>query len=571
MNSQQELLDAINAISQDKNKSCDTPATVLRVDGNTVWVHIDGGADETPVQKTINCSEGETVQVRISNGSAFLVGNASAPPTDDKTANIAHFVAEGAARVAQIADEKAEEAQPAYVSYKVYYKLSETRPDTPTDDTYVAEGWTENEPLWSSDDTRAMWYSIRTKEVSKAVVWSAPLELTSYANIQVLKNAILLEVGEGNVINSIQDSNGENILDSNDEPIYGSIGDLQATNAKIVETAQNILLQVSREYLSTSDAAQTYATQTSLELTDEEIRSDVSRTYVGKGNSGVQTLSSTMMQNVNGVNIYNNTLAVGDTYAHIDGDSFDIKQATTAGQIDDVNDTMLASFGTEVTVGSRASGTIGQYSQVFGKNCIASGYDAHAEGYIATASGNDSHAEGGNTTASGDSSHSEGSGTTASGDASHAEGDRAVANGIRSHAQNFFTIADSANQTVIGKLNVSDANDTYALIIGNGTSNDARSDALRVDWSGNVQIGGEVKDLSGNNKYLSAKVLTSTTISSATTTYTFSDASITTDSVIDIYDSIFGFTPTGMTVSNGSCTVTFPAQSSSHQIKLFVY
>ena len=147
MNSQQELLDAINAISQDKNKSCDTPATVLRVDGNTVWVHIDGGADETPVQKTINCSEGETVQVRISNGSAFLVGNASAPPTDDKTANIAHVVAEGAARVAQIADEKAEEAQPAYVSYKVYYKLSETRPDTPTDDTYVAEGWTENEPL----------------------------------------------------------------------------------------------------------------------------------------------------------------------------------------------------------------------------------------------------------------------------------------------------------------------------------------------------------------------------------------------------------------------------------------
>ena len=119
MNSQQELLDAINTISQGKDKSCDIPATVLRVDADTVWVHIDGGADETPVRKTISCSEGDVVQVRISNGSAFLVGNASAPPTDDKTANIAHFVAEGAARVAQIADEKAEEAQPAYVSYKV--------------------------------------------------------------------------------------------------------------------------------------------------------------------------------------------------------------------------------------------------------------------------------------------------------------------------------------------------------------------------------------------------------------------------------------------------------------------
>ena len=93
MNSQQELLEAINAITENKDKSFDTPATVLRVDGDTVWVHIDGGADETPVRKTINCEQGQTVQVRISNGSAFLVGNASAPPTDDKTANAAQFVA----------------------------------------------------------------------------------------------------------------------------------------------------------------------------------------------------------------------------------------------------------------------------------------------------------------------------------------------------------------------------------------------------------------------------------------------------------------------------------------------
>ena len=591
MNSQQELLDAINAISQDKNKSCDTPATVLRVDGNTVWVHIDGGADETPVQKTINCSEGETVQVRISNGSAFLVGNASAPPTDDKTANIAHFVAEGAARVAQIADEKAEEAQPAYVSYKVYYKLSDTRPDTPTDDTYVAEGWTENEPLWSSDDTRAMWYSIRTKEVSKAVVWSAPLELTSYANIQVLKNAILLEVGEGNVINSIQDSNGDNILDSNDEPIYGSIGDLQATNAKIVETAQNILLQVSREYLSTSDAAQTYATQTSLELTDEEIRSDVARTYVGKGNSGVQTLSSTMLQNVNGVNIYNDTLAVGDTYAHIDGDSFDIKKCTTAGQIDDANDGMYASFGREVTVGTRLAGsTVGQYSQVHGYEGIASGNYAYGEGYYPNVSGdyshaegaygevegdyshaegfahyitgNYSHAEGFENIISGNGSHVEGSSSQVSGDYSHAEGEGTMASGYCSHAQNKNTIADSEAQTAIGKYNISDANDTYALIIGNGTAN-ARSDALRVKWDGSV--------IDGSGNKISPTILTSTTIPSSATIYQFDDASIKTNSVIDIYDSIFGFAPTGMMVSDGICAITFPAQSSSHQIKLFVY
>lgn len=445
MNSQQELLDAINTITQSKDRSCDTPATVLRVEGDTVWVHIDGGADETPVQKTINCSEGETVQVRISNGSAFLVGNASAPPTDDKTANVAHFVAE-------------------------------------------------------------------------------------QADIKAVK--------------------------------------AEETATEVKETVEVLEVEVDGK--------------------------------VDVGTSNIQHLSSTMYQNANGVNIYNDELAVGDSYAHIDGDSFDIKVCTTAGQIDDVNDGMYASFGTVVTVGTRATGsTVGQYSQVFGYECTASGqfshaegysttangYDSHAEGYSTTASGSDSHAEGSSTTASKSDSHAEGSSTTASGVGSHAEGDSTTASGNRSHAegyrttasgnashaQNRGTIAESNWQTAIGQYNVADANEKYALIIGNGTADDARSDALRVDWYGNVLIDGEIQDLSGNNKYISPTILTSTTISAATTTYTFSDASIKADSVIDIYDTIFNFNATNAVTVNGSCTITFPAQSSSHTIKLFVY
>jgi len=67
----------------------DTQATVTRVDGDTLWVHIPGGVDETPIQRTINASEGDVVQVRVSNGSAFAMGNASAPPTDDTQAHVA--------------------------------------------------------------------------------------------------------------------------------------------------------------------------------------------------------------------------------------------------------------------------------------------------------------------------------------------------------------------------------------------------------------------------------------------------------------------------------------------------
>ena len=450
MNSQQELLDAIKAITDNGDRSFDTPATVLRVDGDTVWVHIDGGADETPVSKTINCEQGETVQVRIANGSAFLVGNASAPPTDDKTANVAHFVAEQA--------------------------------------------------------------------------------------------------------------------------------DIKAVKAE--ETA------------------------TEVKATVEELEVEVDG-KVDVGTSNIQHLSSTMYQNANGVNIYNDTLAVGDSYAHIDGDSFDIKKCTTAGEIDDANDTVLASFGREVTIGNRNFSTSGDYSQVYGIGCVASGKFSHAEGRETTASGDYSHAEGQYTIASGDYSHAEGHGakasedyahaeggtteasgkyshaegyaseasgnwgshtegnaTKASGDSSHAEGVLTEASGEYSHAQNFGTIAASNYQTVIGKYNVSDANNTYALIIGNGTSG-TRSNALRVKWDGSV--------IDGRGNKISPTILTSTTISASTTSYTFTDNAITADSVIDIYDTIFGFSPTGITVSSGSATITFPAQASTHTIKLFVY
>ena len=67
----------------------DTQAMVLRVEGDTLWVHIPGGADETPVQRTINASPGDTIQIRVGGGTAWAVGNATAPPTDDTVATAA--------------------------------------------------------------------------------------------------------------------------------------------------------------------------------------------------------------------------------------------------------------------------------------------------------------------------------------------------------------------------------------------------------------------------------------------------------------------------------------------------
>lgn len=322
-NIEKAFLQAILNANKKKTTAYDTMAEVVRVEGNTAWVHIDGGVTETPAEMTISCQKGDIVRVRVANGSAYLIGNNTAPPTDDATAIRATSIANTAHQTAIVADEKAEAAQPAYTDYAIYYLLSIVQPDTPTESTYISEGWSTSQPPWSEDDQRRMWYSVRTKEVSGIITWTEPEELTSYVNISLLKNAILLEVGTGSVpmASDLLDADEDPLLDSDNNPILG-IGDggnLTDAYSKIVQTATEILMQVAQ-------------------------------TYVGKGSSGVSTLSSTMLQNINGVNIYNGTLAAGDSYAHIDGDSFDIKQ-TVGNAINDTNDKVIATFGTNTQIG----------------------------------------------------------------------------------------------------------------------------------------------------------------------------------------------------------------------------
>lgn len=73
-------------MKESKTKAYDTVAKVLRVDEKTAYVHIDGGADETPAQMAINCKSGDTVKIRVSGGKAWLTGNITSPPTDDTAA-----------------------------------------------------------------------------------------------------------------------------------------------------------------------------------------------------------------------------------------------------------------------------------------------------------------------------------------------------------------------------------------------------------------------------------------------------------------------------------------------------
>lgn len=173
------------------------------------------------------------------------------------------------------------------------------------------------------------------------------------------------------------------------------------------------------------------------------------------------------------------------------------------------------------TLGTR-TGNIGNYSVSEGKNTTASAYCTHAEGYETTASGIYTHAEGRETVASADQAHAEGYLSKAWGPSSHAEGidtrvefgGGAHAEGARTnvygwyaHAQNEGTKANADAQTTLGTFNVVDTANTtthpngdtdyrqYAVIVGNGTADNARSNALTVDWNGNVNIAGHTNPI----------------------------------------------------------------------------
>ena len=122
---------------------------------------------------------------------------------------------------------------------------------------------------------------------------------------------------------------------------------------------------------------------------------------------------------------------------------------------------------------------------------LAKGKGSHAEGSDTLALGESSHAEGQRTKASKFASHAEGYYALADGSCSHAEGRRTTASGSYSHAEGYYTSASSDYQHVQGKYNIEDTSDTYAHIVGNGTSS-TPSNAHTLDWDGNAWFAGNI-------------------------------------------------------------------------------
>ena len=177
------------------------------------------------------------------------------------------------------------------------------------------------------------------------------------------------------------------------------------------------------------------------------------------------------------------------------------------------------SIGSNMLTNSRGTVAIGtgnkcsaDFSFAIGNGNLASGVNSFAKGNSTTASGYAASTEGGLTVASGKISHAEGQLTVASGNVSHVEGNKNKneshfshvegtgnilgANGHGVHVQginNLDTNEQSGETVSVSWTNADGTVHTssfipgkYILIIGNGTSNDNRSNAHTLDWNGNA-------------------------------------------------------------------------------------
>lgn len=195
--------------------------------------------------------------------------------------------------------------------------------------------------------------------------------------------------------------------------------------------------------------------------------------------------------------IYNGEKYGGDIIrsAQADWNETDVTSDAFIKNKPDVDDFMTKSNPTgtgSLSMNRKAGTAIGVNSTAEGTQCTAVGAGSHAEGTITIAAGVNAHAEGMDTKALGNYSHTEGNGTVANTDAAHAEGIDTIADDTGAHAEGLGTIASAAYSHAQGKYNIEDVNETYAHIVGNGTSDTKRSNAHTLDWDGNAWFAGGV-------------------------------------------------------------------------------
>jgi hypothetical protein len=226
----------------------DTDATVTRVEGDTAWVHIPGGVDETPVQMSINVSEGDAVKVHVGSTGAWITGNFTAPPTADTAqgaASSAQEAAEAAQEAADRAEGKAEDAQEAAEAAQEAADRAEGKAEDAQEDADAAMAEAESVKNYFFHDSAG------------AHVASSPGDSEAEQNVLITSSDVEIRSGsdvrakfEDTGVTFIDQSGVEVSIGSNaDESGVGSAAVISAEDTIDLEAPNAIILHATQLYL----------------------------------------------------------------------------------------------------------------------------------------------------------------------------------------------------------------------------------------------------------------------------------------------------------------------------------
>ena len=434
------VVKAIDERMNKKPKSYYTEAEVLRVDkgSKTAYVHIPGGVDQTPASLTIDAKKGDTVQVRVGEGKAFIVGNVTNPPSDNEVAEQAK----------QEASSALSHSLEAVVDDTMFYLAS----DQDTGVTVEDEGWTE-EPQEPTALLPYLWVYHRYTKGSGSTFYSDPMIIAVYTEdgvgITAIQPQYYLSTSSSSAVggswsNSLTYLSGyyiwtrDMITYSDGTTGYSTaIYDQALTEACSLSynSAQYFWTKTSSNYMSCPTGS--YVTEVSRDYYDPDKGGTVSGGSLLLRSAGIyiRNAATTVAQFLaagvtlfnssgytlaeflsSGLTIYNGS---GTTVAHLGyGSTSDAGTSTTSPYF---------------TLGNRKSGsTIGTRSLTVGSNMVASGTGSLAIGKEC--------------------------------------------------------IADNTGKLAIGKYNSNTS--TNAFEIGNGSSSSSRSTTFAVTYTGDINASG---------------------------------------------------------------------------------
>lgn len=364
----------------------DTQAQVLRVENGVAWVHIPGGVEETPVKLTVNAEAGDTVQVRIGGGRAWITGNATNPPTDDKTA-----IKSG--KIAQIAQKKASTAK----------EIADGADSKAKDALKLAEGI--NEHFWHNNT------GAHITQVTQEEYENDPEN--SGGNLLMTSEGMAIRDGEHELTTATKDGFDSKTYDTNGNEVqivHLGYGDATAESG----TAKAPYYTLGER----GDTASEYSPSHRPYMLGELAR------YNGK-----LYVCIVDQETNDGWDYSEWQLAIGSR-STAEGDSVTASGANSHAQ-------------------GYASKAIGYSSSASGVLAVALGNRSHAEGWEAEARGYASHAEGVRTVARYYASHAEGLDTLADGYVSHVSGEGTVADQSHQTAIGKFNTKNNTNNLFV--------------------------------------------------------------------------------------------------------------------------